>query len=168
MLGWIERVERTIGFIGISAAVIILPLMIAVRIYEIVARKLFQAPSTFLQLIEWEAFTLLILLTIGFAYVRDQHVRVDILRENLGRRTRALIELIGLIFFIVPLCAIVFWFGADYVATAYNGGERAALTLFRPFKWVIKASLLFGMLLLLLAMICRVLRNFHELSDGGS
>lgn len=168
MLGWIERVERTIALIGVSAAVIILPLMIAVRIYEIVARKLFQAPSTFLQFIEWEAFTLLILLTIGFAYVRDQHVRVDILRESLGRRARALIELIGLFVFIVPLCVIVFWFGADYVATAYNGGERAALALFRPFKWVIKASLLFGMLLLLLAMICRVLRNFHELSDGGS
>lgn len=168
MLSWIERIERTIAFIGITAAVIILPLMIVVRVYEIIARTLFQAPSTFLQFIEWEAFTLLILLTIGFAYVRDQHVRVDILRENLGRRTRAVIELIGLAVFIVPLCAIVFWYGTDYVVSAYQDGERSALTMFRPLKWVIKASLPSGMLLLLLAMICRVLRNFHELSDEGS
>ena len=164
MLRWIERIERTIAFIGISAAVIILPLMIFVRMYEIVARKLFQAPSTVLQLVEWEAFTLLILLTIGFAYVRDQHVRVDILRERFGRRVRAVIELVGLVVFILPLAVIVFWYGTDYVVSAYDGGERSARALFRPIKWVIKASLPFGMLLLLLAMICRVLRNFHELS----
>ena len=169
MLGWIERVERTIGFIGISAAVIILPLMIAVRIYEIVARKI--VPSSIDVSSTYRVGSLHSVDTADYWLLRMFATNTSewtfFARTLAGARARW-IELIGLIFFIVPLCAIVFWFGADYVATAYNGGERAALTLFRPFKWVIKASLLFGMLLLLLAMICRVLRNFHELSDGGS
>ena len=48
-------------------------------------RKIFNAPSTFLKFIEWEAFTLLVVLSLGFAYVRNAHVRVDILRDRLRR-----------------------------------------------------------------------------------
>ena len=73
------------AFVGIASAVVLLPLLIGVRCYEIVMRKIFNAPSTFLQFIEWEAFTLLVVLSLGFAYVRNAHVRVDILRDRLRR-----------------------------------------------------------------------------------
>ena len=171
-----RSIERMVAFVGIAAAVILLPLLIGVRGYEIVMRKLFNAPSAFLQAIEWEAFTLLVLLSLGHAYLRDAHVRVDILRDRLRPATKAVIELVGYVVFILPFALIVIVAGTEYAADAYRDGERSALAYGRPWRWLIKGALAFGVGLFLLAATSAAIRNLRFLfcgtggpaPDGGS
>jgi TRAP-type mannitol/chloroaromatic compound transport system permease small subunit len=129
-------------------------------------RKLFNAPSAFLQFIEWEAFTLLVLLSLGFAYVKNAHVRVDILRDRLGPRARAGIELAGFLIFMLPFALVVIVHGADYADDSWRHGERSALAWGRPLKWLIKAALPFGVGLFLLATTIAALRNLRFLCRG--
>jgi len=150
---------RVVSFVGIAAAVVLLPLLIGVRVYEIIMRKVLSAPSAFLQFVEWEAFTLLVLLTLGFAYVRNAHVRVDILRDRLSGRARAAIELIGFLVFILPFGVVVIYTGIDYAADSYATGERAALAFGRPFRWLIKGAIAFGVGLFLVAATVAAIRN---------
>lgn len=153
-------------FIGIASAMLLLPLLIGVRVYEIVMRKLFDAPSAFLQFIEWEAFTLLVLLSLGFAYVRNAHVRVDILRDRLSGRARAAIELAGFLLFMLPFALVVIVYGAEYAADSWRHGERSALAWGRPLRWLVKGALPFGIGLFLVAATIAALRNLRFLCRG--
>lgn len=162
----LQLVERTVATVGLASAMLLLPLLIGVRVYEIVMRKLFDAPSAFLQYIEWEAFTLLVLLSLGFAYVRNAHVRVDILRDRLTPRVRAAIELVGFLLFMLPFALVVVVTGVDYAADAYLDGERSALAYGRPLRWLIKGALVFGVGLFLIAATTAALRNVLFLSRG--
>ena len=162
----IRFLERTVAFVGIASAVVLLPLLIGVRCYEIVMRKMFNAPSTFLQFIEWEAFTLLVVLSLGFAYVRNAHVRVDILRDRLRPGAKAGIELAGYLVFMLPFALVVIVYDIEYAADAYRDGERSALAYGRPFGWLIKGALAFGLGLFLLAATLAAIRNLRFLLGG--
>ncbi|MDP6563633.1 MAG: efflux RND transporter permease subunit, partial [Alphaproteobacteria bacterium] len=166
----LDGVDRLVCGIGFWTALIALPVMIVVRIYEITARKLFNTSSPLPQYIEWEVFMLLVLLTLGYAYVRDAHVRVDILRERLRPVTRARIELLGLILFFAPFALVVIAFGLHLVAESFADREVAALTLGAPGRWLIKAAMPVGLALFLAAAVAAALRNLRrrgrDMADG--
>jgi TRAP-type mannitol/chloroaromatic compound transport system permease small subunit len=166
MSNFLSLPVRLVSFIGIAAAVVLLPLLIGVRVYEIVMRKLLSAPSAFLQFVEWEAFTLLVLLSLGFAYVRNAHVRVDILRDRLRARPRVVIELIGYLVFMLPFGLVVIVTGFEYAADSFETGERAALAFGRPFRWVLKGSIAFGVGLFLIAATVAAIRNVRFIIRG--
>ena len=56
---------------------------------------MFGYASSFPQYLEWELFVFLVLLTLGYAYVRGTHVQVDVIRERLRPKARKRIELVG-------------------------------------------------------------------------
>jgi len=63
--------------------------------------------STQLQKLEWHLHTVLFLSCLGYAYVKGAHVRIDLVRERLGIRAKAWIEILGVVFFLLPFCALV-------------------------------------------------------------
>ena len=140
--------------------------LIAVRVYEIIARKVLNNPSPFYQYLEWEVFLLLIVLTLGYAYLRDAHVRVDVLRERLKPRTQSAIEIVGAVIFVLPVVAIVTYYGLERALSAYHDGERAAFALGGPWGWVIRAALPLSMVLFLVAVLASMMRNIGFLISG--
>ncbi len=154
--------DRFVAGVGFWTAAVALPAMISVRVYEIVARKVFGVPSNFPQFLEWELFLLLVFLTLGYGYVRGAHVRVDIIRDRLRPVMRNRIELVGLLLLIVPFVMVIFYFGIPYVIESYNMGEKSALALGGPARWLLKGAMPFGLGLLLLAAIVAALRNLNQ------
>ena len=158
----LNALDRTICGIGFWSALIILPTMIGIRVFEIVARKLFNAALSWPQYMEWELFVFLVLLTLGYAYVRDAHVRVDVIRERLSPALRGRIELLGLLLLMLPFVLVVLYFGIDYAAESLHDGERLALTLGGPWRWLLKGAVPFGLGLFLLAAIIAAVRNLVQ------
>ena len=156
------KIERTIAGIGFWSALVILPFMICVRVFEIVARKVFGYATSFPQYLEWELFVFLVLLTLGYAYVRGAHVRVDVIRERLGPRARHRIELIGLLLLMLPFALVVIYYGIPYTAESYEAGEKLALALGAPGRWLLKAAMPIGLGLFLIAAIAAALRNLAQ------
>ncbi len=97
--------------------------------------------------------------SIGYAYLRDGHVRIDIVRERVSLRTRAWVELAGCVAILMPVCAVLIYHGADSAMTAFLGGERPEAFSGLPIQWVVKATVPAGTLLLLLSAICVAARN---------
>lgn len=155
--------ERLIALICIASAVILLPLMIGVRIWEIFARNVLDRPSALWGYMEGEALTLLVFLSIAYAYTANAHVRVDIFRERMSPRTQATIELIGAIFFILPFSIIVVFYGFERILGIADVGQRCALGFGRPCAWIIQASLPFGIGLFAVAGLLAVVRNIRFL-----
>ena len=150
-MGFIEVARKTVAFGGALAALGFLPGLIIVSIFDITGRRFLHYSSTPLQELAWHFFFACVMFAIGYTYVKDRHVRVDIVRERLPTRLKARLERFLLIVFLLPLCLILFWFGARMAWLSYvqDEGSRAALGL--SARWIIKSALPLGALLLFLA-----------------
>jgi TRAP-type mannitol/chloroaromatic compound transport system permease small subunit len=109
--------------------------------------------STLLQELEWHAHTVLFALVLGFGYIWNTHVRVDLIRERLDFRKRAWIELIGLTFFLLPFTSVVVYFAIVYAYDSWVIGEISASLVGMHHRWVIKSILAIGLILAVIAGI---------------
>ncbi len=115
-----RKLEKVVGFIGQIGAWMVIPLMLVI-VYDVIMRRFFVIGSTQLQELEWHLHGLLFLLCLGWTYTKDSHIRIDILRERLSDRTRAVIELLGCLFFLLPYSWALIYFGTDYFAGSFSG-----------------------------------------------
>jgi len=155
--------ERCVVVIGNIACFVLLPLQILVALFFIVGRQFLDIPATALQELEWQLFTACVFLLIGFAYLADRHVRIDILRERFTTRQRAWVEVAGFFFAILPVSVLFIWQGSMETWTSFVWHEHSRATLGLGFKWVIKATVPLGAVFLLLAGMVVFKRNLKLL-----
>ena len=123
--------------------------------------------STQLQELEWHLHSVLFLFCLGYAYVKGAHVRIDLVRERLGPRSRAAIEILGNAFFLLPFCVLVITYGTDFAATSFAQGEGSASGGGLAHRWIIKAALPLGTGLLALSGIASLLHNIAALTQSA-
>ena len=157
-----EFLARIVIGVGKLSAWLSIPLMVVI-IFDVVTRRFLVLGSTKLQEGEWHIHAVLFLLCIGFTYIEDAHVRIDLLRERLSTRARDWIELIGCIIFVIPYCLIVTYFAEDFVERSWAVGEASDSATGLPYRWAIKAFLPIGLFVLLLSGITILLRKIIEL-----
>ena len=107
------------------------------------------------------------LFMVGIAYTlaRDEHVRVDILYRRFSPRTRAWVNLLGTLVFLLPLCIFFFWYSLDYVTTSWARREGSGDAGGLPWLYVFKTLLLVMPTLLLNQGIVELLRAWLTLQD---
>ncbi|HJM03036.1 MAG TPA: hypothetical protein QF617_09585 [Arenicellales bacterium] len=120
--------------------------------------------STLLQELEWHSHTALFALVLGFGYVWNTHVRVDLVRENLNFRKKAWLEFIGITIFLLPFTCIIIYFAYVYTVDSWalnrhadcawwQCGEISASLVGLSHRWMIKSVLVIGLVVALLAGI---------------
>lgn len=152
----LARIAIVAGRIGSWACV---PL-IAFIIVDVIARRFFGTGSTMLQELEWHAHALLFLLCLGYAYIRNAHVRIDLVREHASERGRTMLELAGCVLVLLPFCAVMVWYGMDIAWRSWQQGEGSPNPGGLPHWWIIKSAVPLGMLLLMLAGAAIAIRKF--------
>ncbi len=157
-----EFLARIVVGVGKISAWLSIPLMVVI-IFDVVTRRFFVLGSTKLQEAEWHIHAVLFLLCIGFTYIEDAHVRIDLLRERLSTRARDWVEFVGCIIFVIPYCLIVTYFAEDFVERSWAVGEASDSATGLPYRWAIKAGLPIGLFVLLLSGITVLLRKIIEL-----
>ena len=157
-----EFLARIVTGVGKISAWLSIPLMVVI-IFDVVTRRFLVLGSTKLQEAEWHLHAVLFLLCIGFTYIEDAHVRIDLLRERLSTRAKDWVELIGCIVFVIPYCLIVTYFAEDFVERSWAVGEASDSATGLPYRWAIKAGLPIGLFVLLLSGITILLRKIIEL-----
>ena len=155
----IDRAVSLIARIAAWAGVV----LIAVTIFDVVTRRFLVLGSTRLQEFEWHMHVVLFALVIGFAYIKDTHVRIDLIRERLSERAQWWIELLGVLFFLLPFCTLVVYFSYDFALRSYHTDEISASATGLTHRWIIKSVIPIGFSLLGLAGITILIRKLIEL-----
>jgi TRAP-type mannitol/chloroaromatic compound transport system permease small subunit len=152
-----DALRSFVDFVGRWGAWLIIPLVL-ITVFDVTARKLVWVQiwlvdnvsrifgSTLLQELEWHFHTALFTLVLGYGYIWNTHVRVDLIRENLAFRKKAWLELIGLTFFMIPYCLTVIWFASVYAYDSWAISEISASQVGLSHRWIIKSVLVFGMI----------------------
>lgn len=90
-----------------------------------VSRKLFSLSSNAFLEIQTYLFSAVFLLAAGYTLLKGEHVKIDIVYGRLSRRTQVWIDVIGTIFFLLPLCVIMIWIVWPVVVSKFYNGEMS-------------------------------------------
>lgn len=108
-----------------------------------------------------------IVFMLGAAYTlqQDGHVRVDIFYQKFSEKKQALVNFLGGIFLLLPVCIFIFWISLDYVLTSWQIMERSPEAGGLPLVFISKSLILVFTICLLLQGIAEILRNLMKMID---
>ena len=153
-----NKLESFLEFIGKIGAWLAIPL-IGIIIFDIISRRFFVLGSIKLQEMEWHLHAALFLLALGYAYLKNSHVRIEVIRESFGTKLKAILEILGVLIFVLPYTGLIIYFGLDFVSRSYQINEVSAALTGLSHRWIIKSFIPIGMFLLFLAGVSLLLKN---------
>ena len=105
---------------------------------------------------------------LGAAYTlkHDGHVRVDIFYQNFSPRGKAIINLLGTVILLMPVCIFILWVSSDYVLASWQNleGSREAGGL--PLVFLLKSFIPLLAILLLLQATAEAIRSYIMLTNN--
>lgn len=156
-----DLIQRVLGRIASLSGAIMLA-MAAIICVDVVTRRFgLQIPglgSTRLQELEWHFHTALFALWIGYGYVRNVHVRVDVAVGGLAERRRMWIELFCCLLLALPFAVIVTYFGSAFAYQSFQQMESSPSPVGLPMRWIPKTLVAVGFCLLTLAILAVLAR----------
>lgn len=110
----------------------------------------------------------LFMLAIGYTFLVDGHVRVDVFFARWSPRTKALVDIVGILFAALPFCALVIWASWGYVAVSFRLGEGPMQVGGLPLLPWLKSLIPAMAVLLALASLAVLLRALAVLMGGAA
>ena len=153
-----QFLEKIVTFFGKLGSWLAIPLIFII-IFDIVTRRFFILGSTKLQEMEWHLHTALFLLVLGYAYLKDSHVRIEIVREKYSTLIKSIFETLGILVFLIPYTILVIFYGIDFVTRSFNLNEVSSALTGLSHRWIIKFFIPFGMFLLFLAGVSILIKK---------
>src|SRR5690554_3434218 len=153
-------ISRAIDAINtrIGQAVIWLTLLVVlVSATNAVVRKVFSVSSNAWLELQWYLFGAIFLLAAGYTFLRNEHVRVDVVAQKFSRRTQIYIEIFGIIFFLFPACMLIFWLSLPFFYESFVLHELSSNTG-GLIRWPAKLLIPVGFLLLILAGFSQLIK----------
>ncbi len=166
LLRFAHLLERIVAAVGRVFAWLSVPLALVI-VFDVITRRFLVLGSTKLQELEWHLHAALFLFVLGYAYLKDAHVRIDILRDRMSPRARAWVELVGCLAFLIPYSLLIVYFSAGFWERSLVLDEASAATTGIPHRWIIKAAMPLGFFLLFLAGLSTFLNRLVYLLGRG-
>lgn len=174
MTSWQRPITATIDvlnlWVGRIVCLMLVPI-IFVMVYEVVANKLFTAPTLWVYDVSRMLAGVFFMLGAGYALLRGVHIRADFLYRNWSTKTQATIDAGLYLAFYFPAMLFFFWSAADYTIDAFNvrngfaydGWERASDSTWAPVLGPARLAMPVGAFLLLLQGFPELFRAFNDM-----
>jgi TRAP-type mannitol/chloroaromatic compound transport system permease small subunit len=154
----IDAINARLGRI----AVWLVLLSCAISAGNAISRYAFDVSSNAWLELQWYLFAGMVLLGAPFVLSVNGHVRVDVLYGRAAPRTRAWIDLLGLLLFLLPTAALVAYVAWPFFLESYRGGETSG-NAGGLLRWPVKLLLPVGFGLLVLQAVAEVVKRIAYL-----
>lgn len=145
----------------------ILLVLILVQFILVISSSAFSYGSIWLQEARLYLNALIFLGGAGYAMVHDSHVRVDVFFRASDPLTRAWVDLLGCLLFLLPFLFLIWWAGLPYVLDSIRSAERSVETGGIPFVYAMKAMVLLFATTLVLSAISMSVRALTTIFGGS-
>ena len=142
--------------------------MVATVLVVVVTRYFLQIGSIALQESVTYLHCMVFMLGLAYTLKHDGHVRVDIIYRGYSVKTKALVNLVGGVLFLLPLCCVLFFVSWDYVLASWAIKETSSENNGLPFIYLLKSLMLTMPVLLFLQGLAEIVKNGLILFSGDS
>ncbi len=131
-----------------------------------IVRKAFDTSSNALLEIQWYLFAAVFMLGSGFAFLKNAHVRIDFISNHLSPRTRNLIDIVGIVVFLLPLCYMLVTLSWPLFENAWKSGEMSQ-NAGGLIRWPMYGLIPLGFILLALQGLSELIKRVAFISGAG-
>ncbi|MBZ0218332.1 MAG: TRAP transporter small permease subunit [Fimbriimonadaceae bacterium] len=163
----IDPIDKLNLYVGRAVAWLTLA-MALVQFIVVVLRYVFAIGFIPMQEAIWYLHGMLFMIGAGFTLLNDGHVRVDVFYREAKTRTKALVDLLGSIFLLMPVCVATFVLSFGYVVNSWTIFEVSTEVSGLPLIFALKTMIwVFAILLGLqgIALMARAVRHLRGESD---
>jgi TRAP-type mannitol/chloroaromatic compound transport system permease small subunit len=164
---WIDTASRLIGQ-WVAWLIVIAAIVSAGN--AVIRKALDLSSNAWLEL-QWWLFAAVFLLAAPWTLALNEHIRIDIVNERLPRWAHNAIEIVGHLFFLLPMAALVAWTGWPFFLSSYEQNEQSVNYGGLP-QWPIKFLIPLAFALLFVQGISELIKRIAimtgDLPDGSS
>ena len=162
MAALVYRIDTASRVAGRIICWMLVPLM-AAMVYEVVARKLFVAPTMWAYEISRMLCGAMFMLGAGYALSKGVHIRADFLYRNWSARRQGMVDTTLYVLFYFPALIFFAWVSYDYAADAWIRGERSMDTAWMAPLAPLRTAMPVGAFLLLVQGVSELLKSIHAI-----
>ena len=153
---YIDTITKYLGYF----TAFVVALLVLLVVYDATVRSLFSGGSIALQELEWHLFDIVILFGIVYALREGAHVRVDIFYASFSQKTKALINIMASLFFVLPFSFLIIYIGIDFVSMSYLQNEASSNPGGLEYRFLVKSLMPLSFAFLSLQAIRDAKTNF--------
>ena len=142
-------------------------IMVLITCLVVIMRYGMDMGSVFLQDVVLYLHGSLFLLGAAFALKRGAHVRVDIFYRNFNESKKALVDLLGNVIFLQPVCWTILFYSWGYVEFSWRIMEVSPEPDGLPFVYIQKSLLIAVAVLLSLQSLSEILKSYLVIKHHG-
>jgi TRAP-type mannitol/chloroaromatic compound transport system permease small subunit len=165
MASTIVNIDKFSKWVGNVVCWILIPLIFAMT-YEVLARKLFLAPTIWAYDISRFLYGALFMLGAAYALSKGVHIRADFLYRNFKTKNQGKIDFWLYLLFYFPGLIVFLYMTIGFVGESIQRGEKGMDTTWMPYMWPIKTCLLVGIIFLLIQGISELFKSYWAATKG--
>ena len=165
MASSIVNIDKFSKWVGNIVCWILMPLIFAMT-YEVLARKLFLAPTIWAYDISRFLYGALFMLGAAYALSKGVHIRADFLYRNFKTKNQGKIDFWLYLIFYFPGLLVFLYMTIGFVGESIQRGEKGMDTTWMPYMWPIKSCLLIGIVFLLIQGISELFKSYWAATRG--
>ena len=104
----------------------------------------------------------------GFTYLNDDHVRIDIIYRNSSKLYKAIVDLVGNIFLLLPFLYIIWSYSFPFVLKSWQMNEVSREAGGLTMIYLLKLAILIFAFLLFIQVVSKIINNFLNLYSNES
>lgn len=131
-----------------------------------IIRKLFNTSSNAWLEIQWYLFAAVFMLGSGYAFLKNAHVRIDFISSKFTARGRNIVDVIGILVFVFPLCYMMIKLSWPVFSNAWDSGEMSS-NAGGLIRWPVYALIPAGFTLLAVQSISELIKRVAFLTGQG-
>jgi TRAP-type mannitol/chloroaromatic compound transport system permease small subunit len=131
---------------------------VLISAFAAIARKTLNIGSNAALELQWYLFAAVFMLGAAYVFLHNAHVRIDFVASRLSRRTNALIDVLGIVVFLIPLCLIMIDLAWPFFLRAYESGELSE-NAGGLIRWPVLLTIPVGFALLLLQALSELIKR---------
>ncbi len=150
----IDRLNEAIG----KAVYWLILVAVLISAGNAIIRKVFDVSSNAWLEAQWQLFGAVFMLCAAYTFLKNEHIRIDIINSRLPKRVRDWIDLLGHCLFLMPFVILMIVDGVPFFITSYLQNEQSSNAGGLP-QWPAKALIPLGFILLFLQGISEIIKR---------
>ena len=150
-------IDASTRWIGKRLAWLIL-LAVVISATNAIVRKGFDISSNSWLELQWVLFSIVFLMCASWTLLDNEHIRIDIVNNLFTKKLRDSIDVVGHVFFLLPLCIVMIVTGVPFFLRSYEVSEQSGNAGGLP-QWPAKALIMIGFAMLLVQGISELIKR---------